>query len=94
MRFSGASVRNPSLAARWRLCVDGVSEKRKRHRRSKAELAVEALCGRVIDTQKVSRLLMALSPKERKLVWKKVAERNAELKVGVLARYYPFGLKS
>ena len=68
--------------------------KRRKQRRSKVELAVEALCGRVIDTQKLSRLLKALSPTERKLVWKKVAERNAELEAKILSRYYPFGLKS
>jgi hypothetical protein len=57
------------------------------------ELSVEALCGTVIDVQKVPRLLKALSPQERKLVRKKVAERNAELEARVLSRYYPFGLK-
>jgi hypothetical protein len=71
-----------------------MSAKRKRQRRSKVEIAVEALCGRVIDVQKISRLLKALSPKERKLVLKKVAERNAELEARILSRYYPFGLKS
>jgi len=71
-----------------------LSAKRRKQRRSKVELAVEALRGRVIDVQKVSRLLKALSPQERKLVRKKVAEHNAELEGRILSRYYPFGLKS
>jgi hypothetical protein len=87
-------VRGPYSAARWRRWVDVLKVKRKRQRRSKVELAVEALCGRVIDTQKISRLLKALSPNQRKLVRKQVAERNAELEGRILSRYYPFGLKS
>jgi len=67
---------------------------KRRKRRSKVELSVEALCGTVIDTQKVSRLLKVLSPEQRKLVRKKVAERNAELEARIHSRYYPFGLKS
>jgi hypothetical protein len=63
---------------------------KRRKRRSKVELAIAALCRGVIDT----RQLQALSPEERKLVLKKVAEHEREIEVRILARYYPFGLKS